>query len=147
MTAPIEDLVFSARLLRLAEIADALVAVVVEADRPLSVREAIRLAGDRAGESTNDVKYGLGYAGSRGLIQVKDGIAVLGVAAEHLPTTLGALHRTMVEQWHAASDHGRDGADFGSFTCNCDRIVDRAISLGWTPPPPATRVLAAADPA
>jgi hypothetical protein len=141
MTAPIEELVFSERLVRLAELADALVAVVLEAEKPLYMMEAIRLAGDRASAGTNDVKYGLRFARSKGLIQIDgDGFAALGVAAQHLITPVVALHGDMVAQWHAASDHGRDGADLESFTCNCNRIVDRALSLGWQPAPQASTV-------
>jgi len=35
------------------------------------------------------------------------------------------------QQWHAASDHGRDGTPFGGFLCNCEQITKRAIDLGW----------------
>lgn len=44
-----------------------------------------------------------------------------------------SLHDTMVEQWHAASDHAKDGTPIGGYLCNCARVISRAILLGWRP--------------
>lgn len=43
------------------------------------------------------------------------------------------LAERMAQEWHAASDHARDGDPYGSGLCNCDHIAKRAIQLGWTP--------------
>ena len=41
------------------------------------------------------------------------------------------LHDDMAHQWHEASDHGKDGTPFGGYLCNCERIAERAVRLGW----------------
>lgn len=44
-----------------------------------------------------------------------------------------------IQQWHAASDHAKDGTPLGGYLCNCERIVAKAESLGWLashPTPP-----------
>lgn len=42
-----------------------------------------------------------------------------------------------IQQWHAASDHARDGVPLGGYLCNCERVVAKAESLGWLAARPA----------
>lgn len=46
---------------------------------------------------------------------------------------------TPAEQWHATSDHGKDGEPFDGPLCNCQSAVDRASALGWNTRPDAAR--------
>lgn len=46
---------------------------------------------------------------------------------------------TPAEQWHAASDHAKDGEPLGGPLCNCQSVAARASALGWQTTPDAAR--------
>jgi hypothetical protein len=141
MTARLDDLTPTGRLARLGELADALVETVAESKAPLYLFETVRVASEKAKAHGDDVKVGLGHARQKGLIVIEGGLATLGAAArdlrsgkvEDVPPATPTELQSMATTWHAGSDHAADGAEFGSFTCNCERVAARAHTLGWRP--------------
>ncbi|MFM9920439.1 hypothetical protein [Lacisediminihabitans sp. H27-G8] len=79
MSGSIEELTFADRVERLRQMANALIAVIKGGT--VSVMDALRAASDLLGVTLSQMKYGLSYARTNGLVFVNENTAELRLAA------------------------------------------------------------------
>jgi hypothetical protein len=79
MSGSIEELTFEERLIRLAQMADALITII--RGGVVAVFEALQKAADLLGVAYAQMKYGLSYARTNGLVVFDDRTAQLSLVA------------------------------------------------------------------